>query len=886
MKPSLSQQPAGVALVVTLMMMSVLVMMVVGLAGVMRNEQAAARNLTYQIIAEQMADLGAREAMALVLSNSTSSIGFPTATGPGWMVTNGVWVPLFSSNSAAQLKNLEEIGTNSLILSLPDGERGRVMAAWTNVVTPGGNASAPVGRYAWWVGDEGSKANLNAVAAANANLFPLSTNYPLMAQQIFKNAALGSENSLWVTGTNISGRRNFFFMPDSLVDTNVVVTDPNANTRRMIYRRNKGHITVWSSNVELNPWGQRKFPLSDLTNPANLTTPAAFNSLMAATFANPNLISVFGRDYVDKYGGGNRDLGSNVIRQILANASTASSNALVAPGNSPPPAGSQSTTPAPSYLALTPDTVSLNEVAVGFSKNLNPGSRSLQIQVWVVAELVTSGRTNSVPFENTQTTFTMPNNGIRFVSGNVTGGSVPAFGNFYSQTLLRNTPARRVGTIGSNNFYTNRSWACYEYTWSPSAGTGPAILKDNAGTASQLVFEVTIPRVEVYQTFGASGTFLVDWLTNQVTFRFSDANSTIVANSSIPQPSFSASMQSSVNLPASLAYQGVSKSDPRCRSLSSWETGGFAWIDVLWRSTQPSSVGSENGGLTNLSLYAGSSRLLLDNFGAASPSAFDQGKIWVLGTNVLGTATNVTAGWGTGRNLPSAGILGNLHTGLPWRTLRTSAQGNDPNPPDWFLYELFTGMTNSAAAAPRINLNSQAVFLGGSAQPPSMVPALLANLTNPAIDPSLLSASARWTSNQVVAASRNLTNPPFEWASGSPWPAVRTNQLRLTNQAADCLLFPSEVAELDGVGNVNSTCADREAAMLASVDFLTTRSDTFSVWSAGQGLVVNTNRGNRTNVMAEVRKQTVFQRIPQLDANGNVTGYRLKLLYTRNHIVE
>ena len=50
----------GVALIVTLMMMSIMVMMVVGLAGVMRNEQAAARNLTYQVAAEQMADLGAR----------------------------------------------------------------------------------------------------------------------------------------------------------------------------------------------------------------------------------------------------------------------------------------------------------------------------------------------------------------------------------------------------------------------------------------------------------------------------------------------------------------------------------------------------------------------------------------------------------------------------------------------------------------------------------------------------------------------------------------------------------------------------------------------------------------------------------------------------------
>ena len=77
------------------MMMSVLVMMVVGLAGVMRNEQAAARNLTYQVIADQMADLGARVAMAAVLSNSTGSIGRPAASGPGWMCINGTAVGLF-----------------------------------------------------------------------------------------------------------------------------------------------------------------------------------------------------------------------------------------------------------------------------------------------------------------------------------------------------------------------------------------------------------------------------------------------------------------------------------------------------------------------------------------------------------------------------------------------------------------------------------------------------------------------------------------------------------------------------------------------------------------------------------------------------------------------
>ena len=77
-----------------------------------------------------------------------------------------------------------------------------------------------------------------------------------------------------------------------------------------------------------------------------------------------------------------------------------------------------------------------------------------------------------------------------------------------------------------------------------------------------------------------------------------------------------------------------------------------------------------------------------------------------------------------------------------------------------------------------------------------------------------------------------------------------------------------------------------EGRLRSFLDLVSTRSDTFSVWSVGQGLNVTTNRGNRTNIMGEVRKQVVFQRIPQINAAGNVTGYQLKAVYTRNHVVE
>ena len=90
----------GVALVVTLMMMSVLVMMVVGLAGVMRNEQAAARNLTYQVLADQLAEIGARAGMAAVQEISAGGSALPTATGPGWAYLNSER-PLYSTGAVA-----------------------------------------------------------------------------------------------------------------------------------------------------------------------------------------------------------------------------------------------------------------------------------------------------------------------------------------------------------------------------------------------------------------------------------------------------------------------------------------------------------------------------------------------------------------------------------------------------------------------------------------------------------------------------------------------------------------------------------------------------------------------------------------------------------------
>ena len=170
----------------------------------------------------------------------------------------------------------------------------------------------------------------------------------------------------------------------------MVVTDTNVTNRRLIYRRNKGHLTVWSSNVDLNPWNQPKVSLSELMSPANIINDADFANLLGRTFANTNLLRLFGRDFVDKYGNGNRAVGSNVIRQTLANAYEGMR--FLSNTTSPPLAGTNTvalagTNVPASYQGQFPGSLYINEIVIQpFFNNLNVNQ--CQVQIWVYRELV------------------------------------------------------------------------------------------------------------------------------------------------------------------------------------------------------------------------------------------------------------------------------------------------------------------------------------------------------------------------------------------------------------------------------------------------------------------------------------------------------------------
>lgn len=973
MKRCMASHSPGVALVVTLMMMSILVMMVVGLAGVMRNEQAAARNLTYQVLADQMADLGAREAMAVVLSNSAAGIGTPSATGPGWMRSKGALVPLFSSNPAAQLKNLEEIGTNSLILSLPDPVRGGVRACWSNVLPP--LASQPIGRYAWWVDDEGSKVNLNAVGPNNTSLYlPLLTNFPISADYIFvTNPVTGGTNAATRPRAQaLAGRANAFVTVEGLKDTNIFRPSGN-EISGSIYRRCKGHVTAWSSNVDLTPWGTPKLNLAD---------PSLTAAQIKAAIATNAWTNIFGNNMTlaRKYGGGALTAGAAgnagdiVLDQIVANIQSARGSpvANTLANISSPPSNTnylrhRYLVPTAPY-SLTNAEPLLNEFAASVSSlDTSIGSTpSISITVYLMAEIFNPWGT---PATNGYTVEIQPRK-MRFhigynISTNLTPSVFPNYGTPWADSdgpsagisgskgcwvgpMLEDLNPWPLGMLQSFNIPScpARSWASkilpvtFNCTFSKNGPTNMAVdqaylmfdrivLKDNL--TGKVLDSITYDDFSQAANFGGSNTWrwtnqvVNDW--GQLNFNLSGAaanyafatNTTIATSISTNGGSFNPS-----------SAQGLAKNDPLVRlpviawddntALASWRPGafkvnGFPSTLRAWKR-----VGGTAGAVTP---------------GAHNAAVFDA-------TNTNGSVTGIpylwpdpapsvssltnhphfVAGYQPTNGFRSVAELGAIHTGLPWRTLRFQSQpsverdaasGATNSPPDWILLDVFTA-TNPINPRVMVNMNGFPTAFGGSATNSDGSISSRAFSLASIMGAAATSASGANAGSNGVCASLTNTNSTYggmaglqaiasnlatkstnlnsanAWVAGSGWGAQRVAQS--SNFPANGFLLSGEVLEMAGVAQDTTSPASLgedviEGRLRTFLDLVTTRSDTFTVWSAGQGLVVNTNRGNRTNVMAEVRKQTVFQRIPVFNPAGTtVTGYQLKILYTRNHVVE
>ena len=377
---------------------------------------------------------------------------------------------------------------------------------------------------------------------------------------------------------------------------------------------------------------------------------------------------------------------------------------------------------------------------------------------------------------------------------------------------------------------------------------------------------------------------------------------------------------------------GLAKNDPRVRfptgvwgtTNGSFRPNGFSDGLMAWRR-----VAGGGGGAPNLTL--GSQNSVFSPSGTngvvTGVSYLDPDPV-PAGISIL-NHSHFTRGYTVlpppaGVGLRSVAQLGSIHTGLPWRTLRflpTATNELNQGPPDWVLLDAFAA-TNPTTPMPQINLNGVVASLQSSnstnlglpvasdgqvqTRPWALLGAMGALVTNLSVSDTNFYTSngipeslrtnplARYGSNGLRQIALNLgtvlNNPNVAgsgWASGSAWPSTRAS--RSSNFPANGLALKGELLEVRGVAVDASLGEDvLEGRLRGFMDTVTTRSDTFSVWSVGQGLLVITNAQGqpiRTNVMGEIRKQTVFQREPVING-GVVTGYRYRTVYSRGHVVE
>ena len=954
-------ESSGVALVVTLMMMSILVMMVVGLAGVMRNEQAAARNLTYQVLAEQVAEVGARQGMTAVLT-STPAAGQMTATGPGWMLAGNTTRYLFSpAASASEIKNLERIGTNSLILGLPTGVRGSIFAGWSNLVLPGQPTNRPIARYAWWVDDEGTKLNLNAVGSNNTNIFlPLLINFPFSADWVFADPVTGATNQTnFAQAQALRSRVQWLPTPESLKGSNFLnFTNPQVSgrtnnvLREEEYHRIKGQVTTWSSNADLTPWGAAKVNLND----PGVSDLAISNNLTNAAWSN-----IFGnQNWATKFGGAS----SYVLGQFVANLQAARGTTNTNTNSGIGAGIFQHRTGLPADpVATVPGTTHINEVAVSVTSLRGPANNQLTAYLQIQVELVNPYAGDDL---SSYTLEVLPRK-FRFrvacLQNPPNGGA--SISPLYGSTVYTTADSTGIdglitgvwmGPMPDNN---NPRWPSADFATMPVQGLAAKTYQAVTMTPPiQLRITITAPAgnrpLQLAQAYVQMdwirlrrGNQIVDWVSmddfsqdqnygaNNTTrlpgdrgqMNFAQNYPGVVPNGSVITLPVAENIQ-----PASAQAQGLAKSDPRVRFpagvwnptvLGSFRLGGLPAGLQAWRRVRGTAANPAGGspvlslGSHNLGIYDGSAT----------------------GTNVTGISyllpdpapgvTEITnhphfvGGYAPTNGFRSVAQLGAIHMGLPWRTLRlqpTPATELAQGPPDWVLLDAFT-VTNPTSFVPRINLNGQIISVQAANNPSPGVPANSANQPQNRPTPllgamgalrtnlsatntnafasngvvwSLTNTNAAFSTNrflQVAASLSNaLVNPNLagsHWAAGSGWAARRAAVS--SNFPSNGFALTGELLELRNVADDTTVGEDIiEGRLRGFLDMVTTRSDTFSVWSIGQGLVVVTNSaGNpvRTNVMGEVRKQTVFQREPVING-GEVTGYRLRTLYTRNHVAE
>jgi Tfp pilus assembly protein PilX len=275
----------GVALVLTLLIISMLVVVVVGFVSVSRLEQMAARNYTHQAAAEQMAQLATGQAMerlSRAMQEATNSPMF--STQPGQINIFGAPPELLYSTGAIT-NNVNRLMTNGLITG------DFVDNVNVGVQTVNDASNKPVGRVAFYIDDESTKIPVNQATGATNNR-TLNPQWPrpfAIQGAVGVNAARASDfNAILInTINNLNNPASisnwsYFFTPEQL---RAPLTAAPLHQLTVAVETNP-------ATMDTTPWGSPKIRI----NQASLTV-----QQLAQALSSPSLAQVFGQTFADKY---------------------------------------------------------------------------------------------------------------------------------------------------------------------------------------------------------------------------------------------------------------------------------------------------------------------------------------------------------------------------------------------------------------------------------------------------------------------------------------------------------------------------------------------------------------------------------------------------------
>lgn len=783
----------GAALIVTLLVLVLLVVIVTGFLSTTRVEQMASRNFTYQAQAQQMAMAGIQQALAQLNKSFPTNTANITnfTTQPGLILSNGQSFYLSSasvSNASSDRINLNEskiIHTNTF--------DSNTHIYWPPLVLISNASSNPIGRYAYWIDDEGTKANLNAMDPNQRASF-LPTN-----ERSYSYSAIGAAGLTNFQTAITNGNSNswaYFFTASQL---GLLI---KANTNAIEY----GHSMAGGPGNLTNPLA---FMTNGYLNINSSTEGGLFTNRLAANVVTTNINFIitnsidrtfiknkFHSSFTNKYG-------IDVLRQIVANINDRPLpfNTNVATG-----AGDLNSDGIPNRVLGLRPFLHLNEISLAAAWATN--ATDIQGQLLIQIELVNPySITNNIGAGSDIVVILDPN----------------TFAGTYDVDGAPNTPFNvtfsSVNIPGVN--VPHGSYGVVSNIWQNNVNPPPSGNFSNVQiTNFPKIKAVKLRREATDQT-------IQDWA---ISFDFTNNGTDInFSTNQVSQGAFGSSPTNS---------RGIAKNDPRVRTFPSWisptPTELGAWSPVGGTNANPLTLGSFNTNIVTFIGHAGKINIGKDP-GAGTTNISDHPSF----KETVNLTTNFS---------PYTTILqlGFVHTGLQWRTLQMRAQ--DPiegtNIPDWALLEAFYVSNN--VIIPKININSvqqqantnSTISMSISNQAITNILRVrsLASLLTNAGTPTVINfdASSKITNTNVLMIASNILQLKFN----TNWISKRSGH---GFSSSNTFYSIGEVLEISNVSDFSPSDYINEGRAAAFMDAITIASDTFMIYSYGEAVDASTN---------------------------------------------